>query len=377
MMNYILWNGNSELFSIGAFTLRWNALLLILAYLISRQILFYIYKKENKPSIDVTTLTAYLIISTLIGARFGHVVFYQPELIWKNPLEIFFPFEFQQGFHFTATQGFSIYGAAIGILIGLWLYSRKNKPGQNYFQVLDRITMLASVTGFLLLTGSFLNSDIIGKPTDSKAGTVFIKPVSRGLLKQPCCVMRTPNGKNPLEKVIAKKGDDILENNEGHPYILLYLFFKPGVSEQLVKEFLIGDVKSYLFDMATYVDEPGTEPLHYTIIVEKDGNYVGRVITRGIPRYPVQLYEAITSLMLFIFLWWSWSKQKTNTPPARLFGYFMTLFWSLHLVFGFMKEKQVPVETGLNILFILTGIIALLYSYRKIPVLNDSIKAKG
>src|SRR6266850_5467282 len=193
MISYILWDQSAKLFSWGQLTFRWNGFLLILAFIIGRQILVYIHTKESKPAKDVDILATYLIIASFLGARLGHVIFYQP-LLWSRPLAIFFPFEFKPAFHFTGMTGFSIHGAALGILCAIWLYGGKKKPGQRFPEVLDRISIVAAWIAVPLLIGSYLNSEIEGKPTDSAAGTVLINPVTSGLLQLPCCMMRIPGG---------------------------------------------------------------------------------------------------------------------------------------------------------------------------------------
>ena len=172
ILSYIIWNASPEIFSFGSFALRWYGLFFALGFLISQQILYYMYRKEGKPEKDVDTLTIYMVIATILGARLGHVIFYQPEIIWTDPLGIFLPFEFNP-FRFTGLQGLASHGGAIGILFALWLYSRKKKPGQNYLQVLDRIVILVALTGALIRLGNYFNSEIIGLPTDKPWGVVF------------------------------------------------------------------------------------------------------------------------------------------------------------------------------------------------------------
>jgi prolipoprotein diacylglyceryltransferase len=232
-------------------------------------------------------------------------------------------------------------------------------------QRLDRISIAAALAGVFILIGSFLSADLTGKPTDSPSGVIFISPVLNGLLKVPCCIMRSPDGKNPLQDVEIKKDPTSPKVEKHQKSIILYLFFKPGPSEQLVNEFLIGDVKTFLYDMARFVHEPGTEPLHYRIFLEKDNQYTARVTTKGIVRYPVQLFEAICCAALFLFLFSYWKRHNLDTKSGRLFGYFMIFFWSFQLAFGFLKEKQSSVEIGLNILLVLAGIAILIISSRK------------
>jgi len=101
MISYIIWNSSPEIFSIGTFALRWYGLLFALGFLISQQILYYMYRKEGKPQQDVDTLTIYMVVATIIGARLGHILFYEPSMLVNDPLGVFLPFEFTPEFHFT------------------------------------------------------------------------------------------------------------------------------------------------------------------------------------------------------------------------------------------------------------------------------------
>lgn len=366
MMNsYIVWNINPEIFTLGPFTLRWNALLILIAYLAGRQLLFYIFRKEGKDPTDVTILTGYLLILSLLFARLTFVALYKPQIIWVNPAEILFPFSFRGGFHLTDSAGFSIYGAAMGALVAVWLYSRKKKGVHKFLNTFDGISLLSSLTAVFLFSGSFLNAEIVGEPTDSSLGTIFTHPVEEGLKTVPCCIMRNPNGENPLVQVVTRRDHTVPKSDTLHQGVILYLFFKPGVTEQLVNEFLIGDVKTFLFDMSDYVYEPGTEPLHYSIIVAKDGQYIGRVQTRGITRHPVQVIGALTSLTVFVFLFTMWKEKRSALVAGKLSGYFMIAFWGVHLLIGFITEKHGLPEKTMDIIFFLSGILVLAFSTGK------------
>ena len=127
MNSYILWDKNAELFSWGSFTLRWDGLMLLLAFIMGKQMLVYIYKKENKPAKDVDLLITYLVIAVFISSRLAHVILYQQEL-WHKPLSIFFPIEFKPTFHITGMTGFSSVGGVVGIFIAIWLVNSVAEP---------------------------------------------------------------------------------------------------------------------------------------------------------------------------------------------------------------------------------------------------------
>lgn len=249
MLSYILWNANPEIFSIGSFSLRWYGLFFALGFLISQQVLYYIYRKEGKPEKDIDTLTIYMVLATIIGARLGHIFFYQPELLWENPLGVFLPFEFTPEFRFTGLQGLASHGAAIGILFALWLYSRKKKPGQNYLQVLDRIVIVVALTGCLIRLGNFFNSEIIGIPTNSSLGVVFVGRVEEAL-------KRNDMGENPVESITIVKNQDLPKGMHGRVPISIYLFFKKGTDQEKARIFCTTNTKYYLTKLYEFVDEP-------------------------------------------------------------------------------------------------------------------------
>lgn len=364
-MTYILWDVDAEIFSIGAFTLRWNALLILLAYLAGRLLLSYIYTKQGLSRKDIVPLITYLLIVSLITARLAYVILEMPQLFWTNPLQVIFPISMEPSFRFTSSFGLNIYGAAGGVILACWLYSRKRGNNHTILQVLDRTSLVSALTAFFLFTGTILSSQTAGEVTESSSASVVIQPVTKGLMKIPCCIMRNPNGKNPLDLVVAKKDHTLPEGDSIHRNVILYLFFKPGATEQLVNEFLIGDVKTFLFDMSRYVYEPGTEPLHYSIIAARDGNYIGRVQTKALSRIPVEAIGGIFSLCLFIVLFFLWKKGRTSLQSGKLFGYFMILFWSMHLLVGLFSEGYSTMEITLDILFLCMGIIGPHFLTRK------------
>jgi phosphatidylglycerol---prolipoprotein diacylglyceryl transferase len=379
MINYIIWNGSQALFSLGTFSLRWYGILFVFGFLLGRRILMYIYKTEGKPLKDAETLAKTIFIATIIGARLGYVIFYQPELILSKPFEILLPFGFQPQFHFTGLEALSGHGAFLGILIAIWFFCRKRGPGQGFLRVLDSVVIPVAIACVFIGIGNFLNAEIEGKPTGSSIGVVFARPVTDGLTKIPCCVMRNPGGKNPLSSVSIRKDTARMDSTKGHSPILLYLFFRPGATEQLVNELLIGDVKGYLFDNPDLVYESGAEPLHYTIFQEKADLLTARIRAIGIARHPTQLYESISFLALFIFMLWYRDKYKVNIPAGRISGFFMVIGWGLILAFGCLKENQVAFEDGmpmnmgqiLSIPFVIYGIIIMILSFTKVQTVND------
>lgn len=345
MLDFIIWNGSPVLFSIGPFTLRWYAFLFIAGFLLARLLLNYMYRKVGKPVAEVERLTIYMGVAAAVGARLVHVIFYEPGLIMGKPLEILLPFSFQPEFHFTGLESLSSHGAFVGIAIVIWFHGRRRGTGRSFLQVLDLVAIPVVLMIVFLEAGSFLNSEIIGEPTDSAAGVVFARPITDGLIKVPCCMMRNPGGENPLTSVSIRKGTSAgMVHETGYSPILLYLFFKPGGTEQLVNEFLIGDVKSYLFDNHDLVYESGAEPLHYTIFQEKADLFTARVRTTGIARHPTQVYETVVFLLVLPGLFLLWKARKSSLPEGMISGIFMITVWTVIMISGNAKDDLVVFE---------------------------------
>lgn len=374
MFNFIIWNGSPIVFSIGPFVLRWYVLLFVLGFFIARLVLAHIYKKEGKVASEVEKLIIYILVAAVIGVRLGYVLFYEPNTILTKPLEAFLPFRFQPSFQFAGIERLSGYGGVIAVMIVIWFYAGKGKNNKKYLQILDRVMITIALTGVFVGIGNFFNAEIPGKPTSSRTGIIFLRPVTDGLVRLPCCIMRNPGGPNPIQNVEVKPDTALQAETAGHSPILLYLFYKPGATEQLVKEFLIGDVKTFLYDNSQRVYESGEEPLHYTIFQEKEDEFTGRVRTTGIARHPIQLYEAISYLLLFIVMFVIWSKSKTQTPAGRLTGIFLICSAVFNFAFGFLKEPQASFESTMalsmgqiiSISMLILGLVVLGISFQKI-----------
>ena len=367
LSSYIIWNGSPEIFTAGSFELRWYGLFFALGFLISQQILYYIYRKEGKPESDVDTLTIYMVVATIVGARLGHVIFYQPEIIWEEPLSIFLPFEFSP-FKFTGLQGLASHGGAFGILLAIWLYSRKKKPGQNYFQVVDRIVILVALTGALIRLGNFFNSEIIGLPTDSAVGVVFANPLPEALEER-----YDPQG--VIEEIEFRKNTSVTapDTLEGRVPISAYVFFKNGVKEQDARAMVEYSINDLLSNRLYEFFDEGSRPLDYQMTTQENGAIAARINTLGIARHPAQLYESISCVILFILLFMIWRRYKENLPTGRLFGIFLIVCFGLRFLYEFLKENQVsfeedlPLNMGqiLSIPLVVAGFFVLAYSYKK------------
>lgn len=159
---------------LGFFTLRYYSLMFLVAFVSGWYLTKAIFVNERESLEKLDKLLIYMVIATLLGARLGHVLFYQSELFTQDPLSILLPFQFVPTFEFTGFAGLASHGATIGITIALLLYSKKIAKRHPAW-IFDRIVIPVSFGAIFVRLGNFLNSEIIGKPTNSDYGVVFKK----------------------------------------------------------------------------------------------------------------------------------------------------------------------------------------------------------
>lgn len=159
----IPWNVNPEIFRIGSFAIRWYGVLFASSFLFGYIIMHRIFKNENLGDEVLDRLTIYMAIGVVVGARLGHCLFYEPSYYLKHPLEILAIWH----------GGLASHGAAIGILIAIWLFVRKEK--KDYLWALDRIAIVVALSGFFIRMGNLMNSEIYGVETTLPWGFVFLR----------------------------------------------------------------------------------------------------------------------------------------------------------------------------------------------------------
>ncbi|MFT4033286.1 MAG: prolipoprotein diacylglyceryl transferase [Siphonobacter sp.] len=256
MLHYIIWDVNPEIFHIGSFSVRWYGLLFAMGFLVGQRIMLHIFRSEGLKEELVDSITLYMVISTVIGARVGHYLFYEYPLLFADPVKWF------TEMILPPYAGLASHGATIGIIVGLYLFSRNKHI--RFFWIADRIVITIALAGFFIRMGNLMNSEIVGKPTDVPWAFLFM-------------------------------------NNT---------------------EFA------------------------------------------QVPRHPAQLYEALSCLVLFVFLFALWRRFKTNLPQGTITGIAMVYIFTLRFLYEFMKENQVAFESQMSFnLGQILSIPALLFGF--------------
>lgn len=171
LFNAITWSP-SEGFDLGFFTLHYYSLMFLIAFGLGWYIMKSIYDNEGVSIEKLDSLFIYTVLATLIGARLGHVFFYDWDYFQHHLLEIFLPVKFEPKFEFTGFRGLASHGAAIGIIVAMYLY-KKNVLDKPILWILDRVVIPVASGAIFIRIGNFMNSEIIGKPTNSDFGVIF------------------------------------------------------------------------------------------------------------------------------------------------------------------------------------------------------------
>ena len=177
----VVWDVNPDILKIGPITLRYYGILFVSGFVLGYWLFVKFFRKEGIPQKGdaadlLMPLLMTLLLSTLIGARLGHVLFYQPEHYFAHPIEILKVWE----------GGLASHGGAIGVLIGIWLYVRKygKKNGFDIMWLLDRLVICICFAGAFIRFGNLMNSEIYGDVTTLPWGFVFVR-VGETLAKHP------------------------------------------------------------------------------------------------------------------------------------------------------------------------------------------------
>ncbi|MFD0796805.1 prolipoprotein diacylglyceryl transferase [Maribacter chungangensis] len=277
------WNPDGTLFNIGFIQIKYYNLFWILTFVVGWYLMKKIFNKEQKSMEKLDSLFVHCVVSIMLGARLGHVFFYDWDYYKNHIVEILLPvranenetlFGFIEGYEFTGFAGLASHGAMIGALIALFLFSRKQRD-ISFLWILDRVAVVSAIGTAFIRIGNFFNSEING---------------------------------NIVDKSFVFATRMIRDSDDMPAYRAM----------QLTKE--------------------QTPNAAYKAIEHKPEFFQ---ILQEIPyRHPVQLYEAFLYVLLFGLLWHTYWKTNKREKQGFLFGLFMVGLWSSRFVAEYFKKSQ-------------------------------------
>ncbi len=164
MFQFIVWNANPDLLSLGPFTVRWYGLMFAIGFWLGYNILGRIYRHEGAPEKWLGILLLWVVGATIVGARLGHVFFYEWSYYSAHPADILKVWE----------GGLASHGGTLAIILAVILYSvftTKKSPIWTF----DRLVIPVALVGGMIRIGNLMNSEIFGTATDLPWGFMFVR----------------------------------------------------------------------------------------------------------------------------------------------------------------------------------------------------------
>lgn len=320
VLSYIVWDVNPEILPSVFENLfvhpRWYGVLFALGFLLGYQLMSRYFKKEGIDLKQLDSLLVYVMVGTVLGARLGHVFFYDWDYYQDHLGEIL---QVWQG-------GLASHGAAVGNLTALYLWSRKYK--HDYLWTLDRVVITIALAACLIRTGNLMNSEIYGKPTESSYGFVFAEDVT-GYLE----------GSKIVRYADAHKG-----SHAGEYPVEVELGYDPRVMT-------VAEGEAYTASLIDALEGRGFKrdnfhgPFKYRVEMQGD-DVIAYLEGEGVPRYPTQIYEALGYLLIFLLLYMQFDKRK-NTR-GWIFGVFLITVFGWRIIMEYFKENQVAFEDAMQ-----------------------------
>ena len=168
MLNYITWTVSPNLFD-GPPTIRWYGLMFAIGFYLGYEIVSRIFKHEGAPERWLGSLFIYVVVATILGARLGHVFFYEWDVYKQNPIDIFKIWE----------GGLASHGGTAGIMIAVALFSHFVAKGKGMLWTFDRLVVPTGLVAALIRIGNLMNHEIYGGPTDMPWGFRFVDNVGK------------------------------------------------------------------------------------------------------------------------------------------------------------------------------------------------------
>lgn len=175
MITFITWTVEPVIFNFGSYGIRWYTLAFLVGFAIGYAIVDKMWKQEQLPHPWIESLLLYTFVGTIVGARVGHCLFYDPAYYLAHPWEIILPLQYDQGeWIWTGYQGLASHGGTLGIIIAIYFYSRR-VTHKSMLWAFDKLVVPTGLVAAMIRLGNLMNHEIYGHPTDLPWGFRFVR----------------------------------------------------------------------------------------------------------------------------------------------------------------------------------------------------------
>lgn len=328
LLAFITWDVNPNLIE-SPVMVRYYGVLWAVSFFVGLFLMRKMMANDNAPDAYTDKIFIYVLIGSVLGARLGHVVFYDPEyyfsaahwkeipMIWKG--------------------GLASHGGLIGVVVAIWLYS-KFVSKKSFLWAADKVVVTVAIAACLIRVGNLMNSEIIGRESDSEMAVFFKYSAEEDIINE--VVSLTDSQLIPTEVDI-----DYQNAQDNVAPVKIYLSSQGEISQQQL-EGVMSSLKAIHTEGSNsfneYEDHFKTANIPASEMVQADGNHgFIQFSVEIIPRIPTQIWEAVSYLILFVLLFWGYWKKHWYRKEGLLFGLFLTILFGARLIIEFYKENQV------------------------------------
>ncbi|MEY4477883.1 MAG: hypothetical protein RL276_188 [Bacteroidota bacterium] len=326
MLATITWVADRGI-ELGPLFVRYYQVFFFLGFFFGYRWMKKVFVKEGVDLSILDALLSTMVVATVVGARLGHVFFYDWGYYREHVAEIFMPWK----------GGLASHGAAVSIVLAmLWFGQKYLKPiGKSSLWMLDRVVITVALAGAFIRLGNFTNSEIYGQPQNSALETVFVRNITDYVERY--------FARDVAEVQYVATGNHLQTDSLKLPEYELR--FTPTANASL--DGVQSMVELYLEPL---VNRQTTDNRHLylpqdQLVREEGGAYV--LTAYGIPRAPSQLYEALAYALIYVLLLVLFQRGAA-AREGQIFGVFLTAVFGFRFVIEFIKANQKDFESGMD-----------------------------
>ena len=363
---FITWDVNPNIIE-SPIMIRYYGLLFGLAFFAGFTLMKKMFANEKISEEWLDKILMYAVVGTVVGARLGHVFFYEWDYYSQHLMEI--P-QVWKG-------GLASHGAAIAIVVAMWVYAKRVTKGtKTVLWTLDKVVLTVALAAALIRLGNLMNSEIIGDKSEANSAFFFKYEAKQSISSYFMAEASNVEITEPEEE-LEKEGFN-------YPITNVSIQINNGnIVEEDIKEFYKGFsyYKNYNYKKET--KESRDKEQHYfvyqenpTIVKNADG-YAVNFALAIVPRIPTQILEAVSYFAVFLLLLWGYWKREWYKKEGLVFGVFFLLMFTARFVIEFWKEHQTDAlaDASLNmgqwlsVPGMLIGVVFIVLALRKKEVL--------